>query len=101
MNTAVINIKTEVPTKRLAQKVASDLGLSLSALINAYLKELIKTKRVEFSVNETPSPYLINAIKQAEVNYKKGKVPPGFMNAKDPTAWLEDPKATYQNGDKV
>lgn len=101
MNTSVINIKTEASTKSQAQKVASALGLSLSALINAYLKELIKTKRVEFSVEQTPSPYLIKAIKQAQANSNKGKVSPSFKSAKDAIAWLEDPKALYENGDKV
>ena len=68
MNTAIINIKTEISTKKQAQQVASKLGLSLSALINAYLKEVIKTKRVEFSLDETPSPYLIKVLRQARKN---------------------------------
>ncbi len=101
MNTAVINIKTEVSTKKQAQKIASGLGISLSSFINAYLKELIKTKRVEFSLGETPSPYLIKVLKQAEKNLKEGKGSPVFDNAEDAIAWLDDPKAKYQNGDRV
>ncbi len=101
MNTAVINIKTEPSIKSQAQKVASRLGLSLSALINAYLRELIKTKKVEFSVDETPSPYLIKALKQSERDIKVGRVSPAFKNAKDAIKWLNDPNARYQNGDRV
>ncbi|OGH08771.1 MAG: hypothetical protein A2152_00100 [Candidatus Levybacteria bacterium RBG_16_35_6] len=101
MNTAVINIKTESTTKKQAQELASRLGLSLSALINAYLKELIKTRRVTFSTDEMPSPYLIKAIKQAEENYKKGKTSPTFTNIKDAITWLENPNAKYKNGNKV
>ena len=56
MNTAVINIKTDVRVKTQAKKIASELGFSLSALINGYLNQLIKTKVVHFSaLDETPS----------------------------------------------
>lgn len=88
MNTAVINIKTEEKTKKQAQEVARDLGLSLSTLINAYLKEIIKTKRVEFSLDEKPSPYLIKILKNAERNLKAGKGSPVFDNAKDAISYL-------------
>jgi addiction module RelB/DinJ family antitoxin len=101
MNIAVINIKTENSIKEQAQEVASKLGLSLSALINAYLRELIKTKQVTFSVDEVPSPYLVSALKQAEKNALKKKVSPSFRNAKDAISWLEASKIRYQNGNKV
>ena len=52
MNTAVINIKTNAKVKSQAQKIASDLGFSLSSLINGYLNQLIKTKTIHFSLTE-------------------------------------------------
>ena len=88
MSTVVINIKTEISTKKQAQEVAAKFGLSLSALINAYLKELIKTKRVEFSADEKPSPYLIKILKKAEKNLKEGKGSPMFDNAEDAISYL-------------
>lgn len=88
MNSAIINIKTEPSTKKQAQKIASDFGLSLSALINAYLKEVIKTRRVEFSLDEKPSPYLVKILKKAEKNLKEGKGSPVFDNAGDAITWL-------------
>lgn len=92
MNTAVINIKTNPETKLKAQEVAKDLGLSLSALINGFLKQLVKTKKVTFNAEESeePSEYLIKILKQAEENYKKGNVSPVFDNAKDAIKYLED-----------
>ena len=48
MNTAVINIKTNPSTKIKAQEIARELGFSLSALINGYLKHLVKTKNCTF-----------------------------------------------------
>lgn len=89
MNTAVINVKTEPQLKAKAQKVAEELGFSLSAIIKAYLKQLIKTKTVSFSVSEEPSEYLIQALKEAEEDRKKGKGSPTFDNAKDAIKWLK------------
>ena len=50
MKTAVINIKTDTEVKANAQKVASELGFSLSSLINGYLRQLVKTKTINFSL---------------------------------------------------
>ena len=46
----VINIKADQNVKRRAQKLAHDLGFSLSTVINAYLKQFIRTKEVHFSI---------------------------------------------------
>jgi len=47
----LINIKTDRDVKISAQKLAKELGLSLSAVVNAYLKaNLFATKAVNFSV---------------------------------------------------
>ncbi|MBI2621737.1 MAG: type II toxin-antitoxin system RelB/DinJ family antitoxin [Candidatus Levybacteria bacterium] len=101
MNTAVINIKTNPETKVKAQAVAKELGFSLSALINGYLKHLVKTKAVHFTTDEKPTKYLIDAIKESKKDIKAGRVSPGFDNAEDALKWLNDPNAKYINGDKV
>jgi addiction module RelB/DinJ family antitoxin len=75
MYTAVINVKTHPEIKNQAKKIAEELGFSLSSLVNAYLKQLIKTKTVVFStVSEDPSEYMIKMLKQAEKEIKEGKV---------------------------
>ncbi len=90
MNTAAIYIKTQPEIKRRAQKVAGELGFSLSALMNAWLKQLIRTKAVNFSIRqEEPSDFLIRAIKQAEIDYKKGNTSPAFKSSGEAVAWLE------------
>lgn len=67
MNGAVINIKVESKLKAEAQKVAAGLGFSLSSLINGYLRQLIKTKTIHFSLlEEEPSEYLIKALRESE-----------------------------------
>ena len=89
MNDAVVTIKVDSQTKREAQKTAYELGMPLSVVIKAFLKQFIKTKSVEFSArDEKPSEYLIRTIKQAEKDLKEGKASPVFDNSKDAIAWL-------------
>ena len=97
MKTAVINIKTDLTTKKRAKKVAEELGFSLSTLANAYFKTLIKTKEVHFSANpkEEPSEYMIESLKEAEKDVKAGRVSPRFSNAKEAILWLK--KETKKN----
>lgn len=84
-----IYIRMNPNLKEKAQEVASKLGFSLSTLIKAYVKQLIKTKKVDFSLDEKPSQYLIDSIKRAERDIKEGKVSPGFKSGKDAVKWLE------------
>ncbi|MHB8904020.1 MAG: type II toxin-antitoxin system RelB/DinJ family antitoxin, partial [Patescibacteria group bacterium] len=66
MNTTVINIKTDIKVKKEAQKITSDLGLSLSGAINGFLKQLIRDKAVLFTLNENnPSEYLLSSIEES------------------------------------
>lgn len=101
MNTAVINIKTNPATKKEAQKLASELGLSLSAVINSLLHQFVKTKTLTLGVSEEPTQYMIDSLKESEQNIKNGRVSPAFDNVEDSFKWLDDPNATYQNGDRV
>jgi len=99
MNTATINIKTTTETKTKAQKIAESLGMNLSTVIDQYLKTFIKTQGED--LQEEPNDYMIQALKESEADVKVGRVSPHFTNAKDAIAWLDDPNATYANGDKV
>lgn len=101
MNTAVINIKTDPVVKKKAQIVASEMGVSLSALVNGFLRHVIKTKTVTFSAREEPSAWMIKELKKSKEDIKKGSVSPSFDNVDDAIAWLNDPDARYQNGSKA
>lgn len=78
MNTT-ISIQTTTETKTKAQKIAEKLGLSLSAVIDRYLKTFVKTKGAD--VREEPSEYLIKSLKQSEKDIKAGRVK-SFKNGK-------------------
>ena len=98
MNTAVINIKTDPKVKKQAQRVAAELGFSLSSLLNGYLRELVKTKTVTFSAaKEVPTAYMLRALKESEEDTKAGRVSTVFDNSKDALKWLNNPKRKYAN----
>ena len=97
MNTAVVNIKINPQVKKEAQKVAADLGLSLSALINGYLKQLIRNKTVVFSsTEEEPTDYLLESLRESREDIKTNRVSPTFTNADDAMNWLNNPKKKYE-----
>ena len=100
MKTAVINIKTDPQTKKQAQKIAGAMGFGLSAILNGFLRQMIKDQSVSFSSEptEVPSKWLEKSLAQAEKDEKDGYVSPTFDNFEDSLAWLNDPKAKYING---
>ncbi len=74
MNTAIINIRTEVDVKEKAQRIAEEMGFSLSSIVNSYLKKFIKTKTLFVSLDEKPNAYLKQMLKESEADIKAGRV---------------------------
>jgi addiction module RelB/DinJ family antitoxin len=101
MQETTIHIKTDTATRDRAKQVAEDFGMTLTALVNAMLKQVSRTKKLELSMDETPSPWMIEALRESEADEKAGRVSPVFAAAHDAIAWLDDPNASYANGDKV
>ena len=97
MKNAVINIKTNALTKKRAKKVAEELGLSLSSVINGFLNTLIKNRSVSFDVNpkEEPSEYMLQALAESREDVRKGRVSPRFSNNEEATAWLKKEVKKY------
>lgn len=90
MNSSVVTIKIDPQTKKEAQKTAERLGMPLSVVIKAFLKQFIRTQSVSFGIqDEEPSEYLKNAIRQAEKDWKAGKTSPAFKTGEEAVAWLE------------
>lgn len=86
----LINIKTDKKVKESAQKIAKELGLSLSAIINASLKQLVKNREVCFSAIPKMTPYLENIIKEAEKDYRAGcNIAGPFETAKEMDRYLD------------
>ena len=89
--TTVINFKTDKKIKTQAQKIAEAMGLNLSDVLNIQLRDFIVKKELYVSINEDesrPSDELIEAIKEAEEEYKSGKMK-SFKNTAEAIAYLD------------
>lgn len=104
MKTSIVSVKVDEQDKRKAKTIAQELGLSLSAVIKAYLKEFLRTKRVNVGLDEQAielSDWAKGELEKSEQDVKAGRVSPSFDNAEESIAWLNDPNAKYANGDPV
>ena len=73
MNKAIVNIKTDPRLKREASKVASQLGLPLGTILNNYLRQLVREKRVIFEEGLTPNKKTAKQLMAIERDIAAGK----------------------------
>lgn len=75
MNTkTLLTIKTDKTIKKSAQSVAEEIGVPLSTVINAFLKQFVRDKEVSFSASYNPSPYLRKVIEESDKELAEGKI---------------------------
>ncbi len=80
----VLNIKTDTEVKKQAQEIAHAIGLPLSTVVNAYLKEFILKREVTFSASPQIRPEVEKRLLQASRDYKNEKNTVGpFRRTKD------------------
>lgn len=80
----VLNVKTDKDVKEKAQALAKHLGIPLSLVVNASLKEFVETG--EFTVRREPQlkPAVVKRLEKSIKETKEGKnLSPTFTNAKD------------------
>ena len=73
MSKTLINIKTDTKVKKGAQKIAKELGIPLSTVVNAYLKEFVRERSVRLSLDPQPRPEVAKMLREASEDYKKGR----------------------------
>ena len=89
MEKTVLNIKTDKKIKQEAQEVAHDLGLPLGTILNAWLRELIREKRVLFAIPPTPNQRLQKLLKIVEHDKKKKKKSAGPFTYAEAFSYLD------------
>ena len=68
----LITVKTDKKIKKAAQALAEEIGVSLSMLINSFLKQFVRNKEVSFSVSYKPNAYLRRVIAESEKELAEG-----------------------------
>ena len=85
----VINIKTDKKVKDEAKKIVEEMGLSLSAVINAQLKQLVREQEMRFSLAPKMTSYLEEIAREAREDYReKINISPAFQSATDAAKYL-------------
>lgn len=72
----ILNIKTDKKLKLSAQKIAGKIGVPLSTVMNAFLRQFVADERVTFGTKSSSydaTPYLQEIIKEAKKDFKKSQ----------------------------
>ncbi len=86
----VIHIKADREVKENAQKAAKDLGLTLSDIINASLRNFIRTREITFSAVPHMTPELEKELGKVEEDIKnKRNIVGPFKTAAEANAYLD------------
>lgn len=89
MTKTLINIKTDKDVKEQAQRLAKEIGVPLSTVVNAYLKEFIRMREIRIGVEPKIRPEVGRILKQTSNDFRKRKNVAGpFKNAEDALAYL-------------
>lgn len=88
----LINIKADKEVKEKAQKVAAQMGIPLSTLVNAYLKDLIQRREARFFAAPKMTPKLEKLLERVEKDLRTGKNLVGpFSSAHEMDEYLNSP----------
>lgn len=93
MEKTVINIKIDKKLKKQAQQTAQNLGLPLGTIINAQLRNLVREKRIVFSVPLIPNTRTRKRLEKIDKDIKEGKNADGpFKTDKEVQNYLDSIK---------
>ncbi|HEX9503960.1 MAG TPA: hypothetical protein VF974_06645 [Patescibacteria group bacterium] len=76
-----MHIKVDQDIKDKSAKLAGRLGLSLSTIVNASLRNFIKTETFSVSLGEEMTPYMKSWIAEIEKDKKTGRNVSGPFNS--------------------
>jgi len=82
MNTT-ISVRVDADTKAAVQEVLQTVGLKLGTVINAYLRQIALTRKVEFYAPEIMTPHLEKLIAQVEKEITADQISPKFNDVND------------------
>jgi len=89
MTKTILNIKTDPQTKLQLQGFAAELGVPVSVIMNAQIKQMLRDRKIVLSMELEPTPYLEKIMKQVEADLVTGKNMTPAMNIKEAIAYLD------------
>lgn len=92
MANTIITIKINEETEKAARKLAADAGLTLSSLVNSYLKQITAVRNMNSHIPQKMTPKMERLLDEAELDIAKGKVVGPFKDADKAIKALRDEK---------
>jgi len=90
MTKTILNIKTDPSTKLQIQEFAAELGVPVSVIMNAQIKQMLRDRKIILSTELEPTPYLVKIMEQVEKDIKTGRnMSPSFSTAKEAINYLK------------
>ncbi len=88
----ILTVKTDKEVKEQAQSIAAELGLPLSTVVNAHLRQFIRSRSICFSMTPKMTPALEELVGRAEEDLRRGRNIAGpFDTIEEITADLDAP----------
>lgn len=85
----VLNVKIDRKLKEQAQEVAKDLGIPMSIVVAANLRDFVRTRTVTMTDVPQLKPEIIAELAQIEKDYKKrNDLSPAFTDIDQAIDWL-------------
>ena len=89
LDKTIINLKVSKTLKRDAQELADEIGVPLTTVITANLKEFVRSRSLAVSAFPRLKPEIEKEIGEAIEDYKKGKnISPVFDSPKKAADYL-------------
>ena len=86
----VLNVKLDATLKRQAQATAKEVGLPLSTVVAASLREFVRTRSITISDPPRLRPEVEAELLQISKEARAGKnLSPAFDNLEDAFRWLD------------
>ena len=89
MNNTTINIKVDPHTKQEMQDFSAEVGIPVSAILNAQIKQILRNRTLTLSTELEPTSYLINIMQQVENDIRAKKVTKSVSNPQELLSHLD------------
>lgn len=84
MSKTILNIRTEPEVKRQLQEFAAELGVPVSVVMNAQIKQMLRDHKIILSTELEPTPYLQKILVEVNKDLEAGKnISPVFESVDD------------------
>jgi addiction module RelB/DinJ family antitoxin len=92
MAKVVLNVKTDIKVKQQAQKIAKEMGVPLSTIVNAQLKRFVEDREIELRaplVPNTKTRHELDAMLQDIMQGDESEFSPVFTSLREARLWAE------------